>query len=97
MEKRLILETSTFLQNNLISVAAARLLGSLLHFDIGDGQATHKMIGFTIPTKKSVHIKAAFPRPLNPKPGSGRYSVSITRIGTKSYFETGYRTGPRNS
>jgi hypothetical protein len=95
--KRLILETSTFLQNNLISVAAAKLLGSLLHFDIGDGQAAHKMIGFTIPTKKCAYLKPHFPRPLNPKPGSGRYSVSITRIGTRSYFETGYRTGPRNS
>ncbi len=34
--------------------------------------------------------KPHFPRLLNPKPGSGRYSVSITRIGTRSDFQTGF-------
>jgi hypothetical protein len=34
-----------------ISVAAAKVLGSLLHFDIADGQAAQKMIGF-YPTHK---------------------------------------------
>ncbi len=57
------METSTFLQNNIFSVAAAKVLGSLLHFDIADGQAALKMIGFTLPTKKSVNIKAAFSIP----------------------------------
>jgi hypothetical protein len=60
---KFFLETSTFLQNNIISVAAAKVLGSLLHFDIADGQAALKMIGFTLPTKKSVNIKAAFSIP----------------------------------
>ncbi len=58
-----MLETSTFLQNNIISVAAAKVLGSLLHFDIADGQAALKIIGFTLPTKKSVHIKPHFQYP----------------------------------
>jgi hypothetical protein len=35
--KKIILETSTFLQNNIISVTTAKALGSLLHFDIVDG------------------------------------------------------------
>jgi hypothetical protein len=98
LEKKLILETSTFVQNYIISVAAAKALGSLLHFDIADGQAAHKTIGFNpAHTKKVCKLKLQLPRPLNPKPGSGSYSVIITRIGTRSYFETGYRTGPRNS
>ncbi len=37
LEKEIILETSTFLQNNIISVTIAKALGSLLHFDIVDG------------------------------------------------------------
>jgi hypothetical protein len=37
LEKEIILETSTFLQNNIISVTIAKALGSLLHFDIANG------------------------------------------------------------